>query len=110
MPDGTMPESFTGAEILAAQRAAFLDAGAPNLQNRRNALKRLAKAIAANRQRFQDAAMADFGNRAPEETALIDLGSSHVRIEIAIRAFFLAPRHVYVEAKWNVFHARILSR
>ncbi|MDV7142472.1 coniferyl aldehyde dehydrogenase [Tropicimonas sp. TH_r6] len=84
MPDGTVSHSIAGEEILARQRAAFRAEPPPDLATRRAALKRLKQAIGRNRKRLQDAAREDFGNRASEETAIIDLGPtvqaiSHMR-------------------------------
>ena len=74
MPDGPVPQSFAGDDILAAQRAAFHAKGAPDVKQRRDALKRLKQAITANRKRLQTAAKSDFGNRAAEESAIVDIG------------------------------------
>ncbi|SNS19115.1 coniferyl aldehyde dehydrogenase [Tropicimonas sediminicola] len=76
MPDGAPNTDPTGgaAELLARQRDAFLAHGTPDLAHRRDALKRLRDAIVASRETFEQAAMADFGNRPATETALIDLG------------------------------------
>ncbi|SDK46555.1 coniferyl aldehyde dehydrogenase [Aliiruegeria lutimaris] len=95
MADGTTPEFSTGIDMLAAQRAAFLQAGAPDLNARRDALKRLKNAIRSESKRLQSAAMADFGNRAPVETSLIDLGPTvqaihHMRANLKR---WMAPKH-----------------
>ncbi len=87
MPDGTASHPFAGEDILATQRTAFLTEGPPDLEARRAALKRLKRAIRRNSKRFQEAARADFGNRAAEETAIIDLGPtvqaiSHMRANL----------------------------
>lgn len=74
MPDGPTPLETSGADLLAAQRAAFLADGPPDRAARRDALGRLKSALLAHRKRLQAAAMEDFGNRAPEESAIIDIG------------------------------------
>ncbi|WP_068115585.1 coniferyl aldehyde dehydrogenase [Tropicimonas marinistellae] len=61
------------AELLTRQRTAFLNEGAPDLAHRRAALARLKTAVLGHRRRLEAAAEADFGRRAPIETALTDL-------------------------------------
>lgn len=87
MPEGTARETFPGAEILAAQRDAFRAAGAPDLKQRRVALKRLKSSILGNVKKLQTAAIADFGHRAPEETSIVDIGPTiqsinHMRVNL----------------------------
>jgi coniferyl-aldehyde dehydrogenase len=61
------------AVMLEKQRAAFLRDGAPTLRQRRADLLKLKQAVAARRTQFAAAVRADFGNRAAQETTLMDL-------------------------------------
>lgn len=61
------------SDILARQRAAFLRDGGPSLERRRNDLKRLKGALISGRVAIADAINADFGNRSPHETAMMEL-------------------------------------
>lgn len=54
--------------LFEAQRSAFMAAQMPQLAHRRADLKRLKKALIANRERFVAAVSADFGGRAGPET------------------------------------------
>ena len=95
MPGASHAETFSGAAILEAQRNAFLASGAPDLTARRDALLRLKRAIVSSRIRFQDAAIADFGHRAAEETTIIDLAPTvqaikHMRANLRR---WMAPRY-----------------
>ena len=56
-----------------AQRAAFLRAGAPTLQERRADLKKLADAIGRGGERLAAAISADFGNRSRHETEIAEI-------------------------------------
>jgi len=59
--------------MLAAQRAAFVRAGAPTLQQRQADLLKLKHAVIARRAQLEAALHADFGGRSPYETTLMEL-------------------------------------
>ena len=63
------------ADSLARQRAAFLREGAPTLQQRRDDLARLRRALVARRGDFEAALKADFGHRSAHETAIMEMMS-----------------------------------
>lgn len=58
---------------LAGQRAAFFRDGPPQLAERRTNLRKLRKAILSRKQEFEQALIADFGNRARHETAIMEM-------------------------------------
>ncbi len=58
---------------LAAQRLAWASDGPPSLEQRRDDLGRLKAAILSRRSELEAAVSADYGNRRPYETALIEL-------------------------------------
>lgn len=70
-------EKMTDAEnmgrILAAQRTAFLRDGAPSLAERRAFLAKLKSALISRRQMFEAAISPDFGHRARQETAIMEI-------------------------------------
>ena len=59
--------------ILETQRAAFLRAGAPSLEERRADLARLGGAIRHESGRIADVISADFGHRSRHETELAEI-------------------------------------
>jgi coniferyl-aldehyde dehydrogenase len=59
--------------ILARQRAAFLQNGAPPAAQRQADLAKLKTAILARRKEFEKAVSADFGHRSAYETAIMDI-------------------------------------
>jgi len=72
---GIVAAAHTGKpeSLLARQRKAFLDAGAPSLAQRRADLKTLRAAILAHRDAIADAISADFGHRSRHETAIMEI-------------------------------------
>lgn len=60
-------------QILALQRAAFLDHGAPTLAQRRASLETLRGAILQHKDAFADAISEDFGHRSRHETVLMEI-------------------------------------
>lgn len=60
-------------DILARQREAFMNDGAPTLAQRRADLRKFKAALIKHRQQIQDAISADFGHRSPHETAIAEL-------------------------------------
>lgn len=75
MSSVTYPQSDaeTLNDCLASQRAAFLRDGPPTLAERRSHLKKLRAAILARKQEIEQALIADFGNRARHETAIMEI-------------------------------------
>lgn len=60
-------------ETLALQRAAFLKEGSPSLTQRLNNLNKLRSAVLSNKTQFEEALIADFGNRSRHETAIMEI-------------------------------------
>jgi coniferyl-aldehyde dehydrogenase len=60
-------------ETLALQRAAFLKDGPPPIAQRRANLDKLRSAVLSNKTQFEEALMADFGNRSRHETAIMEI-------------------------------------
>lgn len=60
-------------KILNNQRKAFLKAGPPTLQQRREDLKKLKSAILDNRAQIESALRADFGSRSTTESAILEI-------------------------------------
>jgi len=99
-------ERFT--EILAAQRSAFLRAGAPSLATRRSDLKKLKAALIARRGAIEAAINADFGNRSRHETALMEVVGVAQGIDYLHRnlARFMRPsrRHIALPLRMGSNH------
>src|SRR5207253_11381147 len=85
-------------DILARQRAAFLQAGPPTLAQRRADLRKLRQAIKQNAERIALEISGDFGNRSRYETLLADVWPTLAAIRHAIRhlASWMAPKRVSV--------------
>jgi coniferyl-aldehyde dehydrogenase len=60
-------------DILFAQRAAFVRAGAPTLAQRRTDLKVFRAALISRRRAIEEAIDADFGHRSRHETAMVEV-------------------------------------
>ena len=60
-------------EILAYQRAAFLKDGPPSITQRRASLDKLRSAVLSHKAQFEEALIADFGNRSRHETAIMEI-------------------------------------
>lgn len=74
-----VPTSATDRALpatLLLQRAAFLRDGPPTLKQRRADLTKLKDAILARRDEFVAALDADFGHRSPQESLMLDLGTT----------------------------------
>ena len=61
------------SSILQGQRAAFLRAGAPTLDQRRADLKKFKAALIGRRKEIVDAINADFGHRSRHETDIVEI-------------------------------------
>jgi len=96
-------------DILAAQRAAFLREGPPNLTRRRADLKTLRGAILAHRIGIEAALNADFGHRSRHETAIMDVMSVILGIDYLHRNLrrFMRPARRHVALPFRFGSARI---
>jgi len=95
---------------LGAQRAAFLHAGAPSLQERRADLTKLGEAIGRNTDRLAKAISADFGNRSRHETELGEIVPAQATIRHTLRhlAGWMRPKRVSVGIELLPATARII--
>ena len=93
-----------------AQRAAFLRAGAPTLQERRADLKKLADAIGRSGERLAAAISADFGHRSRHETEIGEIFPAQSAIRHTLRhlARWMRPKRVAVGFELMPASARIL--
>jgi len=97
--EGSTNGGFSGlSACLDSQRAAFLQNGAPALAERKSGLKRLRKSILRHRAKIEQTLVADFGHRAPHETAIMELMPLVGGIDYLLRNLrrFMRPkpRHV----------------
>ena len=109
--DQVRPEtSAPMRDIFDAQRAAFLRAGAPSLEQRRADLTRLNEAIKSNVGRLAEAISADFGNRSRHETELGEIVPVQSAIRHTLRhlARWMQPKRVSVGLELMPATARIL--
>jgi len=60
-------------KTLAYQRAAFLKDGPPSITQRRASLDKLRSAVLLHKTQFEEALIADFGNRSRHETAIMEI-------------------------------------
>ena len=95
--------------ILAAQRAAFLQAGPPTLAERRDDLKRLRVAILGRRAEIERALQADFGHRSQHETAIMDIATPIQGIDYLRKNLrrFMRPQRRNVAMTFRFASARI---
>jgi coniferyl-aldehyde dehydrogenase len=98
--------------MFAAQRAAFLRAGAPSLQERRADLKALNDAISRNADRLATTISADFGNRSRHETEMAEVFSAQSAIRYTLRHLpgWMRPKRVSVGLELIPASARILHQ
>jgi coniferyl-aldehyde dehydrogenase len=96
--------------ILDAQRAAFLRAGAPSLQERRADLTKLNDAIRRNVNALAGAISNDFGNRSRHETEIGEIVPVQSAIRHTLRhlAGWMQPKRVSVSLELLPATARIL--
>jgi coniferyl-aldehyde dehydrogenase len=94
----------------AAQRAAFLRAEAPTLQQRRADLTKLGRAIRASTDRLAAAISADFGHRSHHETELGEIVPVLSAIRHTLRHLrgWMRPKRVSVGLELLPGRARIL--
>jgi coniferyl-aldehyde dehydrogenase len=95
--------------VFDAQRAAFLRAGPPSLQQRRADLTKLGDAIKHDAGRLAEAISADFGNRSRHETALGEVMPVQSAIRHTLRhlAGWMKPKRVSVGLELMPAGARI---
>jgi coniferyl-aldehyde dehydrogenase len=100
------------AELLARQRRAFQDVGAPSYDQRRADISRLRDALKRRAAAFAEAVSDDFGVRARQETLLADVWPSLQAAHHALRHLrgWMKPRHVPVGLELMPSRARILSQ
>jgi coniferyl-aldehyde dehydrogenase len=96
--------------LLAAQREAFLRAGAPSAAQRRDDLDKLRKAIVSHRDEIAAAIDRDFGHRSRQETAALELaplveGIRYLRHNVAR---FMRPERRNVALHFLPGSARVL--
>jgi coniferyl-aldehyde dehydrogenase len=110
IPPGAQAPPAKMRAILDGQRAAFVRAGAPSLQERRADLARLGDAIAQSAGRLAAAISADFGNRSRHETELGEIVPTQSAIRHTLRHLsgWMKPRRVSVGVELLPASARIL--
>ncbi len=107
------PTSDTDRALLATlalQRTAFLRDGPPTLSQRRADLTKLKDAILARRDEFVAALDADFGHRAPQESLMLDLGTTVGAINYLHSNLrrFMRPERRHVAAIFKPASAKIV--
>ncbi len=98
------------AGILSLQREAFLRAGAPTLDERRDDIRRLREATKAEAEQIAAAISADFGNRSRHESLLADIWPvvASARDTLKNLARWMKPKRVGVGLELMPGRARIL--
>lgn len=104
-----IPADAQFADILARQRAAFLQDGPPPLARRRADLKKLRAAVIARRPAIEAALNADFGHRSRHETAMMDIMPLVMAIDYLHRNLrrFMRPMRRHVTLSFQLGSARI---
>ncbi|MEX5716261.1 aldehyde dehydrogenase family protein [Serratia ureilytica] len=94
---------------LAAQRHAFLRDGAPTMQQRKAALRRLRSAILAQRAALAAAVSADFGHRSPYETDILEILVTVQAIDYLLRNLkrFMKPERRHVALPYQAARAYV---
>lgn len=95
--------------ILARQRTAFLRDGAPSLVERRSALTKLKSALISRRGMFEAAISSDFGHRAPQETAIMEIFGVAAGIDYLSKNLrhFMRPERRHVSLLMQFGRARV---
>ena len=101
--------AISPGDLLARQRAAFLRAGAPALEQRRADLKKLRAAILARRAEIERALDGDFGHRSRHETTAFETMTVVQGIDYLHRRLrrFMAPARRSVALTFRFASARI---
>ena len=110
-PLAAMPDAAAKMRaIFDTQRAAFVRAGAPSLEERRADLTKLGEAIGRSASRLAAAISADFGNRSPYETELAEVFPVQASIRHTLRhlAHWMQPKRVSVGLELMPAGARII--
>lgn len=96
-------------DILTSQRQAYLQEGAPLLQQRRLHLKKLKDAILSHRQMLEEAISSDFGHRSHHETSILETASLIEGIKYLQKNLrkFMKPTYRHVTLKIGFGKARI---
>jgi len=96
-------------DILARQRAAFMQVGSPSLTERRAHLRRLRDAILARQSEIEAAVSSDFGHRSKHETAIMEIVTLGMGIDYLHRNLrrFMRPTRRHVAAHFRFGTARI---
>jgi coniferyl-aldehyde dehydrogenase len=104
------PELADMRAIFEAQRAAFVRAEAPSLEERRADLKKLGDVIHRSAGRLAEVITADFGNRSRRETELAEVVPAQAAIRHALRHLsgWMKPKRVSVGFELMPAAARIL--
>jgi coniferyl-aldehyde dehydrogenase len=99
-------------DVLARQRRAFLDHGAPSLDERRADLSRLRDAVKREADAIAEAISADFGARARQETLLAEIWPVVASARHALRHLprWMKPKSVPVGLELMPSRARILPQ
>jgi coniferyl-aldehyde dehydrogenase len=84
-PNAEAPGLAAMRAAFERQRAAYSRNPYPSVRERRVQLERLAEGIKAAQPQIEAAISADFGNRAPQETALVEIFTSLEAIRYAVR-------------------------
>ena len=97
---------------LDAQRAAFLAAGAPTVEQRLASLLKLKKALLALRSEYEEAISADFGNRSRFETAVMEImpvaqGVDYLRKNLRR---WMRPKARHVAMQFRPASARVIMQ
>ncbi len=100
------------SDILATQRAAFLAAGAPTLEQRLASLAKLKRAILSLRTEFEQAINADFGNRSRFETAVMEImpvtqGIDYLRSHLRR---WMRPQKRHVAMQFRAARAKVIMQ
>lgn len=98
--------------ILDCQRAAFLNAGPPNLKQRRTDLRRLKTEILKRRTGIVHALKTDFGQRSERESAVVELIPLVQSINYMIRHVgdWMKPEHRHVSAYFQRGRAWVIRQ
>jgi coniferyl-aldehyde dehydrogenase len=96
--------------IFDAQRAAFLQAGAPSLEERRADLGKLSEAVSGSVDKLAEVISADFGHRSRHETELAEIVPVQSTIRHTLRHLpaWMRPKPVSVGIELLPASARIL--
>lgn len=111
-PEGSDTDSIRDslANVLARQRLAFIERGAPSLEERSADISRLRDAVKRHANAFADALSADFGSRSRQESLLADVWPVHAAARHALRRLprWMKSKSVPVGVEFAGSRARVL--